>query len=805
MPRRFFCLAVAALWLSSPAFAADNAAFSALLGQAQNGDPVAEEKLGILYYKGKDVPQDYGKAFAWAMEAAIQGNPIAEGDVGACYGNGWGVHRNEEKAFAWYLKASEDGLPGAQRAVGVRLASGEGTLPNIPQSIVWFQKAAIQGEEEAKERLGYDLLYGVGVKKDLEQGFAYVMSSSEGYPYSRYLLARCYADGIYVPRDPVRAYAWNLRAPQTEKLVQDLAAKLKVQMTADQIKQATDLSARISKERQTGDFQAEGATATLNNGTSATLKFQDTLGYIIVPLMLEHKKLVHFFVDTGASVSLLDSKVAAELKLTGKDFLPMTGIGAALDLFPIAEDVHFAGSGLTINGARMGIMSHFDLNEYLGRPIDGIIGTDILRHFVVRIDYAKKTLTLALPGHLPEDPHETCLPMQTARNAPFIHARVGGDASSAQEGLFLVDTGAGGTLSLTKTFQEYHPNLNIHEAVSSGAVGLGGMEYSGIGRGTIELGDRSFHEAIISSSRNKQGSWTGLNGGGIGSGIWGRFTMTLDFPGNKLLLKPNARFTHPFHFTYGGVAIKTTGGDYKTFVVYEVVPDSPGDSVGVKAGDLVLQIDKKPTRQMTMESLYDMLAKEGSHELKIRRDGADLTINLLVFDPFKHPEQIATYRSVAKVEAKQQRIESFSITGTPLYPDEVIVRATGLKPGDDYLSFTANRALKKLYATGLYRNVSVLGRDGKSGVKIIVDLQPNPLVKSIAFTGLSTEEEATIRPRLVTEEGQRTSTFELFQDGDLVRQLLGKANPVERKIAIHVTYDDGYNRIQEVLIPKSGA
>jgi uncharacterized protein len=40
---------------------------------ADQGDMVAERSLGLMYFRGQGVPQDYVQAFAWWRQAAVQG------------------------------------------------------------------------------------------------------------------------------------------------------------------------------------------------------------------------------------------------------------------------------------------------------------------------------------------------------------------------------------------------------------------------------------------------------------------------------------------------------------------------------------------------------------------------------------------------------------------------------------------------------------------------------------------------------------------------------------------------------------
>ena len=49
---------------------------------AEKGDSEAQINLGMMYYRGQGVPQDYLEAVTWYRLAAKQGNPFAQLDLG---------------------------------------------------------------------------------------------------------------------------------------------------------------------------------------------------------------------------------------------------------------------------------------------------------------------------------------------------------------------------------------------------------------------------------------------------------------------------------------------------------------------------------------------------------------------------------------------------------------------------------------------------------------------------------------------------------------------------------------------------
>ena len=52
---------------------------------AEQGDAVAQYSLGVVYYSGDSVPQDYEKAFEWFTKSAEQDDARAQNDLGAMY------------------------------------------------------------------------------------------------------------------------------------------------------------------------------------------------------------------------------------------------------------------------------------------------------------------------------------------------------------------------------------------------------------------------------------------------------------------------------------------------------------------------------------------------------------------------------------------------------------------------------------------------------------------------------------------------------------------------------------------------
>ena len=76
---------------------------------AAQGDAAAQFNLGVLYYNGQGVRQDYQKAREWWETAAAQGEATAQVNLGVLYEAGHGVRQDLATAKEWYGKACDNG------------------------------------------------------------------------------------------------------------------------------------------------------------------------------------------------------------------------------------------------------------------------------------------------------------------------------------------------------------------------------------------------------------------------------------------------------------------------------------------------------------------------------------------------------------------------------------------------------------------------------------------------------------------------------------------------------------------------
>lgn len=105
-------------------------------------------RLGLRYYEGQGVKQDYARAARCFRRAAELGDKDAHYllglcyySLGRCYANGTGVKKNLDLAVQWYKKAAQQGNRNAQLSLALCYENGWGVqkIPSLARE--WRKKA----------------------------------------------------------------------------------------------------------------------------------------------------------------------------------------------------------------------------------------------------------------------------------------------------------------------------------------------------------------------------------------------------------------------------------------------------------------------------------------------------------------------------------------------------------------------------------------------------------------------------------------------------------------------------------------
>jgi hypothetical protein len=118
---------------------------------AEQGDALAQYNLGVLYRKGRGMPQDDVHARQWYEKAAAQGQAKAQYNLGTLYLNGEGVPKNNQQALRWFRLAADQGEALAQTKIAIMYDEGQGVPQDFVQAHKWYNLAATNGDKPAAE------------------------------------------------------------------------------------------------------------------------------------------------------------------------------------------------------------------------------------------------------------------------------------------------------------------------------------------------------------------------------------------------------------------------------------------------------------------------------------------------------------------------------------------------------------------------------------------------------------------------------------------------------------------------------
>ncbi|MDE2421094.1 MAG: TonB family protein [Gammaproteobacteria bacterium] len=182
---------------------------SDIIAAAKQGDPVAENHIGMFYFTGNNTKQDFAQALIWFEKAARQNLPEAENNLGNMYLQGKGIAVDYTQAFHWFEKAAHQNLPDAENTLASMFYMGQGVAKDDTQAFIWLKKAADQEFENAELNIGAAYRSGVGVKQDYTQALNWFEKAAyKGNAAAQNALGLMYYEGQSVPKNDSQALAW---------------------------------------------------------------------------------------------------------------------------------------------------------------------------------------------------------------------------------------------------------------------------------------------------------------------------------------------------------------------------------------------------------------------------------------------------------------------------------------------------------------------------------------------------------------------------------------------------------------------
>ncbi len=186
----------------------------------------------VAYNRG-----DYTTAMSEWKPLAEQGNADAQHSVGLLYGKGRGVPENNKTAAKWHRLAAEQGLAKAQDRMGSLYFIGSGVPTNNKIAMKWHALAAKQGNANGQYNFGYFYTIGAVVPRDFKTAAnLWTLAAEQGHANAQVDLGGLYESGLGVPQDYVLAYMWNyITAIKGDTIGMGELNRIKKEMSSAQI------------------------------------------------------------------------------------------------------------------------------------------------------------------------------------------------------------------------------------------------------------------------------------------------------------------------------------------------------------------------------------------------------------------------------------------------------------------------------------------------------------------------------------------------------------------------------------------
>lgn len=364
--------------------------------------------------------------------------------------------------------------------------------------------------------------------------------------------------------------------------------------------------------------------------TSTTVPFELLNNHIYVEVKLNGKGPYRLMCDTGGA-NIVTPELAKELGLASEGVFEGRGVGEKSEDVGVTKVNKVEIGDATIANQVFMVFALGPFGAVEGVPQLGLVGYEVLKRFVAKVDYEKRLLTLSLPSTFEYHGTGTVVPFTFNEHIPQVQGSLDGIA-----GKFDIDTGARDSVSILAPFAEQH-GLKEHYGATVAAVtgwGVGGPARGLVTRAkTLRLGTLEVAGPVVDLSQQKKGAFIDpYVAGNVGGGVLKRFNVTFDYGRQRLIFEPNANNARPDTYDRAGMWINR-GSD--GFEVVDVVAGGPAEAAGLKVGDRITAIGGMPAGQLSLPVVRERFRTEPvgtTIKLAVRRNGRPRNLKLVLRD-----------------------------------------------------------------------------------------------------------------------------------------------------------------------------
>lgn len=386
-----------------------------------------------------------------------------------------------------------------------------------------------------------------------------------------------------------------------------------------------------------------------------------------MPLEINGKEL-SFILDTGVNKTILFNLTKNDsLGLNNVERIRLRGLGSgeAVDAL-LSKKNRFRVKNMVNPNEELYVIlrDDFNMSAKMGETIHGIIGFDLLKNVIVKIDYNRKVLTFYNPRKYKLKKCRRCeeFKLDFFRNKPYINTFAQLDTISDEKiaTKLLIDSGGSDALWF---FEGTHKDIKTPKKYFKDILGegLSGTIYGNrskipefrLGKYVIEKPTVSFLDSVSTANARRFKE----RNGSIGGGILRRFKVWLDYPNKRVIFKKNGSLKRGFFYNMSGLIIVYDGQELvkeksssidgfdsyhqdnnmssaerisfltnysfrfkPAFKVENVVEGSPGYKAGIQKGDIVKKINGRPAHSYKLDEINAMFIEKPNVRISMEID-----------------------------------------------------------------------------------------------------------------------------------------------------------------------------------------
>jgi len=375
-----------------------------------------------------------------------------------------------------------------------------------------------------------------------------------------------------------------------------------------------------------------------DNKKSVSIPFELINNLMVVDVLFQGVVPLKFIIDTGVTNTVLIEKLYADVLEIEPD-RKMSLVGAAggkeVEAF-IVNSISINLKG--IKGSQIPLLilaeDYLKLEESMGIKVHGILGYDLFKNFVVKIDYINHIITFFEHDKFKKAPWwYRSVDLKVENTKPYIFQTIMLSDSTTINAKLMIDTGASHSLMLHQNRDSSIsiPENNIRDILGAGIAGtieghvgrvnLVEMEDYQMEEVIARFPDKGFYSEIIENTERH---------GTIGGGILTRFNMYLNYKDERLYIKKNKRFRESFDYNMSGMSVIAMGELFLKpyYVIEEIRENTPASRVDLKAKDVILEMNGYYGRELNLSKINEILTSKPGRKikLKIKRDNQEFMV-----------------------------------------------------------------------------------------------------------------------------------------------------------------------------------